>query len=185
MPGTRARDSAATRRALLTAARELFAAQGYEHTTVRAVADRAGANQALLFRYFGNKEALFAEAVTEQALAPLVEGPPDTLLERVVAALLDDSPGTGMFVAVLRSGGREAEAVRIRLGTAYSHAFAALVDTDDPDDAAVRADLLLAWLLGIAQLRSVLRTGPLLGADDATVTAHLLRTARALLHGGP
>lgn len=185
MPAARTRDSAATRRALLAAARELFAAQGYERTTVRAVAERAGVNQALLFRYFGNKEALFAEAVTEQALAPLVDGPPETLLERIVAALLDDSPDAGMFFAVLRSGGREADAVRTQLGTAYSRAFAALARTDDPADAAVRADLLLAWLLGIAQLRSVLRTGSLLGADDATVTAHLLRAARALLHGPP
>lgn len=182
MPAARTRDSAATRRALLAAARELFAAQGYERTTVRAVAERAGVNQALLFRYFGNKEALFAEAVTEQAMAPLV-GPPETLLERIVAALLDDSPDTGMFFAVLRSGGREADAVRTELGTAYSRAFAALAGTDDPADAAVRADLLLAWLLGIAQLRSVLRTGSLLGGDDAAVTAHLLRAARALLHG--
>lgn len=185
MTQPRTRDSAATRRALLAAARELFAAEGYEHTTVRAVADRAGVNQALLFRYFGNKEALFAEAVTEQALAPLHDGPPETLLERIVAALLDDSPGTAMFFAVLRSGGREADTVRTQLGTAYSTAFAALAHTDDPIDAAVRADLLLAWLLGIAQLRSVLRTGSLLDADDATVTAHVLRAARALLHGTP
>ncbi|WP_300007191.1 TetR/AcrR family transcriptional regulator [Pseudonocardia sp.] len=180
---SRTRDSAATRRALLAAARELFAAQGYEGTTVRAVADRAGVNQALLFRYFGNKEALFAEAATELALAPLRAGPPETLLERILTALLDDSPGAGMFFAVLRSGGRPAEAVREQLGAAYSEAFASLAGTDDPADAAVRADLLLAWLLGIAQLRSVLRAGPLLHADDAAVTAHVLRAARSLLAG--
>ncbi|MDN5748568.1 MAG: TetR family transcriptional regulator [Pseudonocardia sp.] len=181
----RPRDSAATRRALLGAARELFAAQGYERTTVRAVAERAGANQALLYRYFGNKETLFAEAVTEQALAPLAEGPPETLLERLLAATLDDSPGAAMFFSVLRSSGRSADAVRTRLGTAYSAAFAELVDTDDTADAAVRADLLLAWLLGIAQLRSVLRTAPLLDADDDVITAHVLRAARTLLRDAP
>jgi AcrR family transcriptional regulator len=180
----RARDSAATRRALLTAARELFAAEGYAGTTVRAVADRAGVNQALLFRYFGNKEALFAEAATELALAPL-SGPPETLLERILAALLDDAPGAAMFFAVLRSGGTAAEAVRDRLGAAYSEAFTALTTTDDPADAALRADLLLAWLLGIAQARTVLRTGPLLHADHATVAAHVLRAGRSLLEGPP
>ena len=180
----RTRDSAATRRALLVAARELFAAAGYEGTTVRAVADRAGVNQALLFRYFGNKEALFAEAATELALAPL-SGPPETLLERILAATLDDAPGAGMFFAVLRSGGTAAEAVREQLGAAYSDAFTALTSTGDPVDAAVRADLLLAWLLGIAQLRTVLRAGPLLQADDAAVTDHFLRAARSLLDGSP
>jgi AcrR family transcriptional regulator len=181
---SRARDAPATRRALLAAAQELFAAEGYEGTTVRAVADRAGVNQALLFRYFGNKEALFAEAATELALAPL-SGPPETLLERILAAMLDDAPGAGMFFAVLRSGGKAAETVREQLGAAYSEAFAALATTDDPADAAVRADLLLAWLLGIAQVRTVLRTGPLLQADDAAVTAHVLRAARSLLDVSP
>ena len=61
-PGRR-RDSAATKAALLTAARTLFADRGFEQTTVRDIAARAGVNQALLFRYFGSKEALFHAAM--------------------------------------------------------------------------------------------------------------------------
>jgi AcrR family transcriptional regulator len=174
---TRPRNAAATRGALLTAARELFAAGGFERTTVRAVAERAGVNQALLFRYFGNKEALFAEAVTEQALAPLSEGPPETLLERILAAMFDDAPGSAMFFAVLRSEGRAAEAVRTELGTAYRAAFAALAGTADPVEADLRASLLLAWLLGLSQTRTEIA-----GSDEA-VTGHVLRGARALLDG--
>jgi len=60
----RSRRSSATVRALvLDAARELFAAQGYERVSTREIASRAGVTQALVFRHFGTKEGLFVEAV--------------------------------------------------------------------------------------------------------------------------
>jgi AcrR family transcriptional regulator len=62
----RARDAAATRKALLDAAAELFFERGFNRTTVRDIADRAGANQSLIFRYFGSKAAVF-EAVAARA----------------------------------------------------------------------------------------------------------------------
>ena len=40
----------------------LFASDGYERTTVRAVAAAADADPALVIRYFGSKEGLFAAA---------------------------------------------------------------------------------------------------------------------------
>jgi AcrR family transcriptional regulator len=176
---TRRRNAAATRGALLAAARELFATEGFERTTVRAVADRAGVNQALLFRYFGNKEALFAEAVTERALAPLHEGPPETLLERILAAMLDDEPGSALFFAVLRSGSPSADAVRDQVGRAYRQAFAGVAAAAHPgvtgQDAQLRADLVLAWLQGIGQARPE--------GDRRVVVAHVLRAANALLTG--
>lgn len=176
-PPTRPRNAAATRLALLDAARELFATCGFERTTVRAVAERAGVNQALLFRYFGNKEALFAEAVTQRALTPLEDGPPDTLLERIVTAMLDDEPSSAMFFAVLRSEAPAAVAVRERVGGAYRRVFAELVVARIPGvapaDARLRADLLLSWLQGIGQ------TPP--DGDRRAVVGHVLRAADALL----
>ena len=180
---TRQRDSAATRRALLDAACELFATVGYDAATVRAVADRAGVNQALLFRYFGNKEGLFAEAVLGKAMQLLADGPREDLLERTLAAILDDEDDRSRqpLMAVLLAAGstQVAEEVRRELGSAYSAAFASLAGTDDPDDARVRADLLQAWLLGISLTRGALRTGP--PADRQVVTEHVLRAARVLL----
>jgi AcrR family transcriptional regulator len=183
-PGGTARPrerGAATRRALLDAARELFAADGYERTTVRAVAERAGVNQALLFRHFGSKDALFAEAVTEPATALLHAGPPGELLGRVLAAMLADDRDAGLLLAALRSGSGLAEAVGAEVGGGYERAFAALAATSDPDDAALRADLLLAWLLGLALARGVVRTPALAAADPAAVCAHMTRAARELL----
>jgi AcrR family transcriptional regulator len=181
----RPRDSAATRRALLAAGRELFASTGYDGTSVRAIAERAGVNQALLFRYFGNKEGLFTAAVQGEAMELLADGPRADLLERTLTAMLADDQGRGAdsLMAVLRAAGSSqvAETVRLRLGAAYSSAFAALVETDDPADASVRADLLLAWLLGITLTRSVLPNGPLHDADPDAVRQHVLRTADVLL----
>lgn len=183
--GRRPRDSAATRQALLTAARTLFAEHGYDATTVRAVADLAGVNQALLFRYFGNKRGLFTNAVQSEALE-LLEGPPEDLLERSLDAMLTvegERYGTETLLAVLRAATSEqvGEEIRERLGAAYSAAFAAQAATEDAHDAGVRGELLLAWLLGLSLTRSVLIDGPL--SDAAAVRAHMLRAARALLDG--
>jgi AcrR family transcriptional regulator len=43
---------------ILAAARELFATRGTRGTTTREVADRAGVNEATVFRHFGTKQAL-------------------------------------------------------------------------------------------------------------------------------
>lgn len=79
--GERRRDAAATRRRLLEAARDLFAERGYEGTTVRSIAERAGANQALLFRYFGSKQGLLTEVLAQGGLEQLRTTPPEELFE--------------------------------------------------------------------------------------------------------
>ncbi len=47
-----------TRARILAAAREIFARKGTRGTTTREVADRAGVNEATLFRHFGTKQTL-------------------------------------------------------------------------------------------------------------------------------
>lgn len=47
-----------TRARIFSAAREIFARKGPHGTTTREIADRAGVNEATLFRHFGNKIAL-------------------------------------------------------------------------------------------------------------------------------
>jgi AcrR family transcriptional regulator len=62
-PGPRPRDAEATRAAILEAAKEEFARRGYDTTTLRDIATRAGADVALIKRYFGGKDGLFSEAL--------------------------------------------------------------------------------------------------------------------------
>ena len=58
----RRRDAEATRAAILEAAKRQFARAGYD-CTLRDIAGEAGADVALVKRYFGGKEALFVAAL--------------------------------------------------------------------------------------------------------------------------
>lgn len=194
------RNADETRRALLAAAGELFTSAGYDRTPVRGIAERAGVNQALLFRYFGNKEALFAQVVAAQALEVLHGGPPQELLERTMRSILsrdDDAAAAGpaaagrtvrggLFDSALRSAGSSeaVDAVRDELGSAYTDAFAAQAGAGG-DDAALRAELLLGWLLGLHLLRNVFRSPAVAAAAEDDVVAHVTRAAATLLGGDP
>ena len=69
-----------TRARLMEAAAALVAERGWGSVTTRAVADRAGVNQALVHYHFGNMQRLLREAVLAR-LAPVVEGLADELLD--------------------------------------------------------------------------------------------------------
>jgi len=62
-----AETKAQTRRRILEAAEHLFAASGYEASTIRDIADAAGIAHGTLFNYFPNKEAILASLVAEVA----------------------------------------------------------------------------------------------------------------------
>ena len=58
---TKAKLSGEERRAaIIQAVRHVFAERGFHGTTTRALADAAGVSEALLFKHFPNKEALFS-----------------------------------------------------------------------------------------------------------------------------
>lgn len=71
-----------TRERIYTSATELFVTLGFEKTTMRMIADRAGANVALTYRYFPSKEHLVFEFYRRftgdfiSASAPALEGSP-------------------------------------------------------------------------------------------------------------
>ncbi len=176
----RRRDSAATRQALRDAAVELFAERGYDRTTVRDIAARAGVNQALLFRYFGSKEALFVEATSRHDLSAVSPG---RLVGEMLDNLLDPESPTRrdqVLTALLRTLGTDDEAaeIRRRLNADYADVLAGL--TERPN-AELRADLVLAWLFGISLMRGVAAAQPLADADPALVRDLVLPAARTLL----
>ncbi|WP_280464630.1 TetR/AcrR family transcriptional regulator [Nocardia brasiliensis] len=184
-PAGRKKDAASTRAAILAAAQELFAERGYERATVRDIAARAEVNQALLFRYFGNKDELCRAALADRERRVLEQGPAETLLGRVLARALqsEGEPARGNWLqAALRSSGHDegASAIRRELGDDYVRALSSL--SDDPD-AELLADLVLAWVLGVGLMRSVHRREPLASADPAVVARHVLRAAQVLLAG--
>jgi AcrR family transcriptional regulator len=81
----------ATRSQLIAVATRMFAANGYEGTSIEAVLQEAGVSRGALYHHFGSKEALF-EAVVEDLEAKLGE-------ETAAAAAGLEGP-----VAMLRAG---------------------------------------------------------------------------------
>ncbi len=70
-----------TRHRLLEAAGEVFARKGYQAATVREICARAGTNLAAVNYHFGDKEALYVEAVRHAHFGddePLPSFPPGT-----------------------------------------------------------------------------------------------------------
>jgi AcrR family transcriptional regulator len=65
----RKRDADATRAAILAAAKKHFARSGYDGAFLREIAAEAGADAALINRYFGGKEGLF-QAALKDSIAP-------------------------------------------------------------------------------------------------------------------
>ena len=61
-PGTHARGED-TRRRILDAALEVFAAEGYEGASTRLLAERAGVNLPAIQYYFGSKEGLYRAVI--------------------------------------------------------------------------------------------------------------------------
>src|SRR5687767_11638279 len=55
---------------LLAAAKDLFAAEGYDNATTAAIARRAGTSESQLIKHFGSKEGLL-EAIFDRAWARL------------------------------------------------------------------------------------------------------------------
>ena len=59
----RMHDAEGTREAILNAAEEVFAQQGFDGARVDAIAEKAGYNKSLIFQYFDDKLGLYAAVV--------------------------------------------------------------------------------------------------------------------------
>src|SRR6476620_12296831 len=72
------RDREAVRRAILDAARELFVAEGFQHVSIRKIAERIEYSPAAIYGYFPSKDDIFF-ALAEEGLRLL--GDPDAVHE--------------------------------------------------------------------------------------------------------
>ncbi len=83
-----------TRLRILTAARQIVGQRGKRGATTREIADRAGVNEATLFRHFGNKDALimavaqhFCGVVELKKMTDLLSGDLQDDLRAIATAL--------------------------------------------------------------------------------------------------
>jgi AcrR family transcriptional regulator len=165
-PGTpsqpRRRNAAATARELLEAARLRFARAGFARTSIRDIAADVGVDQALVTRYFGSKERLFAAACSaEPKTYGIFAGPKDELADRLLdwVISIEGADGETQFLTLLQSSSDDAalELLRERMAR-FTRQLAAGIDASDAE---LRADLIASWLLGIAVMRRIVSRPPL------------------------
>ena len=170
----RPRNAAATRAAILAAARGRFARDGYDGVGVRDLAADAGVNAALVIRYFGSKDRLFAEAVGgDFDLGALLGDDRAGAGERLARYILTKGEVEGALdplLALLRSApnGPAAGLLREVVDEGFVRPLASWLGGERAE---LRAGLIAADLLGLAVARDVIGTAALATAEEETLVA--------------
>lgn len=162
-----------TRAEILEAARAVFAENGFDRATVRAIAGEAGVDPALIHHYFGTKDQLFAASIdipaqaTERVL-DVLSGSRDDLgrhLAETFFAVWEQKEARTALLGILRSamGGEDQAVVAFR-----QFLTSALMEQIAPkirgDDARLRALLMASHLVGVAMTRYVMKLEPIASA---------------------
>lgn len=171
-----ARDAVATRQRILDAARQHFLSAGFDQVGVREIARDAGVDPALVNRYFGGKEQLFAEAVVGPGKIEWLEAAtPENLAGLMVDGIFDkdDQHGVEVLGALVRSASdpKAGAIVRRHIETSIIEPFAKLIGGGDAD---TRASLIVCLFAGITMMHDVLRLRRI--QNDG------LQTVRPVLH---
>jgi AcrR family transcriptional regulator len=153
--------SADTRVRILAAARVTFAREGYERATLRAIAEGAEADPALIIRYFGSKEGLFVAAVDfELRLPELSKMPRHKLGAAVVKHFLarwEGDPSDRALQILLRTAVTN-EGAAERMRNIFARQLLPAVSEVAPGaEARLRAALIATQILGLALCRYVLK----------------------------
>lgn len=189
------------RAAILSAARELFLTNGFDRSSVGAVAARAGVSTRTVYDYFGDKQTLLravVEAVGQSLVTTIVRTLDDTLTDVTEAADLEDALvefsmriATDMLdsaeYATLQRLVQTESDHRLRGSHAMNHEpdealgerFAALARAGllDVSDARLAADHFIALTFGVA----LSRLGSANAAEDARVRPLIVEGVRTFL----
>jgi AcrR family transcriptional regulator len=146
----------------------LFARNGIDKTSIRAIAADAGVDPALVHHYFGTKTQLFAAAIhipidPMQVIGPMRETPVEELghtLPSILLSLWDSELGSG-FIAMLRSilAGDQVSLIRSFLQEVIAVEVGSRVD-NPPGSGRVRVQFVASQLLGVVMARYILELDP-------------------------
>jgi AcrR family transcriptional regulator len=188
-----------SRQAVLAAAKSRFATEGYEKTTLRAIAQDAHVDPSMVLYLFGSKADLFRQSlrlIVDPGLlvAALTGGPGDdadvgTRMVRTYMRIWE-SPDTGpTMVAMLQSATSNSDAHDAFRGFMQNYVLTAVSEVlGGGEQARLRAMLAASQLVGTAVLRYVMKIPPLatLSSDEVvrliapTVTRYLTADANEL-----
>ncbi|MFG3251987.1 TetR family transcriptional regulator [Streptomyces sp. NPDC048172] len=185
MTETPARRSDVTRAAILRAARDCFAADGYERATIRLIAREAGIDPAMVMRYYGNKAGLFAAASEFDLRMPDVSYVPrEHVGGALVGHFVDRWEEDEALTALLRVAATNAEgAERIRDIFRKQLAPVAEMVSPEPEWAQTRAALVASQILGLALGRYVLGLPPVARLGREELVAWVAPTVQRYLTG--
>jgi AcrR family transcriptional regulator len=162
-----------TKAAILEAAQQMFAAQGYERATIREIAARAAIDPAMVIRYFGSKEGLFARATAFDLNLPNLAGVAKPEIGTTLVAhfleVWEGSLSNGRLVSLLRAAASNedaANAVRAIFGGQVVPMLARVVP---PAELPLRAGLVATQIMGLAITRYILKVPPVVAMDRAQI----------------
>jgi len=179
--GRRRKDAGDARSAILAAASAEFLAHGYDGTSLRAIARRAGVDPALVHHYFEDKAALFAEAletpvrpqdIVRLALAAPREHVGETIVRTVLEAL--DSPASrNRMRQLLRTALGHDFAARMLRQFLVREVLGRIAAELDAPDAELRATLAASQIVGLMVVRAGIEAEPLASAPIDEVVARV------------
>lgn len=185
----RPRGGSDSRERIIAAAVDEFGEHGYDGSTIRSIATRAGVDPALVHHYFGTKADLFAEAVgiplrPDIDVPGIVAGPRDGVGERVVRYVLE-----GFEQPEIRRRGvmLMRTAIGSRLTTPLLAGYLArelvgkIAKQLGVPDADLRATLVASQIGGLLLTRYVLRLPPIASASVDDLVARVGPTVQRYL----
>lgn len=167
------------RETVLRAAKRQFARNGYEKTTLRAIARDARVDPSMVLYLFGSKAELFRESMrlvldADMLAAAVTAGDGDVgfRLTRTYLGLWEQPETRASLVAMLQSATANADAHEAFRGLIQTYVLTAVAGALGGDDEArLRAMLAATNLVGTAMLRYVMRVPPLASLDIDDVVA--------------
>ncbi|MCS7480663.1 TetR family transcriptional regulator [Umezawaea endophytica] len=166
MPEIRRRSAPATRAAILDAARVRFGADGFDRVTIRDIAGDVGVDPAMVIRYFGSKDALFAEASAFDMELPDLTGlAPEAVADVLMVRFFDVWEDNAGFLSLMRAAATSKVAADKMLEL-FSRQVAPVLGSAAVDRPADRAALVGSQILGLALSRYVLRVPPLVAMSQ-------------------
>lgn len=180
-----------TRASILAAAVECFAANGYDATSMRHVAAVAGVDPALVRRFFGGKEQLFAEMATalivpERAVAAVAEGAAEAAGERLLRyflSLLGDVTHPGPLLGLIRSAVTSEHAAGLLRRLLAEQVLDEIAASLRSETAELGAALAASQLVGLAIARYAVRLDPLAAADPDDLVRWIAPVIQSYLTG--
>jgi AcrR family transcriptional regulator len=159
----------------MAAARELFSELGFDRTTIRAVAARAGVDPALIHHYYGNKDGLLAATLTPpaaaaQLLAGVFDDPDkagEEFVRRVINVWETHLEVREQMLAMLRTGLSHEHAAAMLREMHRAFVLAAIGSVVADDRREFRAALIGSHLAGLLLTRYLLKVPGLVAATPA------------------